>query len=71
MVHGGLMLIRHQRLKDCPDPLGMVHGGLMLIRYQRLKDCPDPDPFASVNSFLHQQTGLRTALIRLAWFTAV
>jgi hypothetical protein len=20
MVHGGLMLIRYQRLKDCPDP---------------------------------------------------
>jgi hypothetical protein len=36
----------------------MVHGGLMLIRYQRIKDYPDPDPLASVNDFLHQQTGL-------------
>jgi hypothetical protein len=52
MVHGGLMLIRYQRLRTTLIlirllVLGMVHGGLMLIRYQRLKDCPDPDPLAS------------------------
>jgi hypothetical protein len=70
MVHGGLILIRYQRLRTALililirlPVLGMVHGGLILIRYQRLKDCPNPDPLASVNDFLHQQTGLRTALI--------
>jgi hypothetical protein len=63
MVHGGLMLIRYQRLKDCPDPDPLASVNSFLHQQTGLKDCPDPDPFASVNSFLHQQTGLRTALI--------